>query len=69
MENFLMYTTTLPADPAPARTCRPTVSLTERGARLLALLRCREILPASSTTIAAVLDRRIDALLSDAGAD
>jgi len=44
---------------------RPTVSLTERGHRLLALLNCREILPTSSTTVAAVLDRRIADLLVD----
>lgn len=51
------------SDPAPARLCRPTVSLTENGARLLACLAAREALPASSTVVAAVLDRRIAELL------
>ena len=48
---------------------RPTASLTERGSRLLVLLHCQEPLPASAATVAAVLDRRIDALLEDVGAD
>jgi len=56
-------------DPAPASLNRPTVSLTERGARLLALLHCREILPSSSTTVAAVLDRRINGILEDVSVD
>jgi len=65
-----MHAVTVPTDPAPAPINRPTVSLTEKGANLLALLHCREMLPASSITVAAVLDRRIDALLvDDIGAD
>jgi len=56
----------LPADPAPSPLNRPTVSLTEQGRNLLALLRCRELLPASSTTVAAVLDRRITLQFADA---
>jgi hypothetical protein len=55
--------------PAPAPINRSIVALTERGHRLLALLKCREILPASSTTVAAVLDRRIGQQFADAGAD
>ena len=55
--------------PASTRICRPTVSLTERGARLLACLAARELLPESSTTVAAVIDRRIDALLGGGDAD
>ena len=59
-----------PAAPAPMSIDCPPVSLTGQGARLLALLACRELLPASSITVAAVLDRRIDALLGgDSGAD
>jgi len=53
----------LPADPASTSINCPTVSLTERGHRLLALLACREILLPSSTMVAAVLDRRIAGLL------
>jgi hypothetical protein len=59
--------TTLPDDPS--TTNRPTIRVTERGHRLLALLRVREILPASSTVVAAVLERRIDELLAEDLAD
>jgi len=62
-----MYAPVLPVDPA-LTINRPTVSLAERGHRLLALLRYQELLPASSTTVAAVLDRRIAGLLGDVGA-
>jgi len=56
-------------DPAPAPINRPTVHVTERGHRLLALLTCRESVPASSTTVAAVLDRRIAEQFANADAD
>jgi len=52
-------------DQAPTPINRPTIQLTESGYRLLALLRVREVLPTSSTTVAGVLDRRIDDLLGD----
>ena len=52
----------------PIPTDHQTIVLTERGHRLLALLHCREILPSSSTTVAAVLDRRIAGLLEDVDA-
>jgi len=58
-----------PADPAPAPLSRPTVGLTEQGYRLLALLTCRELLPASSTVVAVAIDRRIALQFADAGAD
>ena len=59
------------ADSGPAATLinRPLVSLTERGHRLLALLRCRELLPISSTVVAAAIDVRIGELLEDIGCD
>jgi len=57
------------ADSSPAPINRPTVSLTEQGRNLLALLKCREMLPASSTTVGAVLDRRIALQFADVGAD
>jgi len=68
-EEPTMHAPILSADPAPVLTDSDRASLTERGHRLLALLTCREALPASSTTVAAVLDRRIDDLLADVGAD
>jgi hypothetical protein len=46
-----------PATPAPFN--RPNVSVTERGANLLALLACLEILPANDTGIRTLLDRCI----------
>jgi len=68
-EDIAMHAPVLPAVPAPTLINRPTVPLTEKGANLLALLTCREALPASSTTVAAVLDRRIAEQFGDAGAD
>jgi hypothetical protein len=50
-------------DAAPASINRPTVSLTEKGANLLALLACRDHLPTADTVIRAVLERRIERLL------
>lgn len=39
--------------------------LTERGARMLALIRCQEALPGTWPALAVELDRRIAALLGD----
>jgi hypothetical protein len=50
-------------DDEPTPINRPTVSLTERGARLLALLACQERLPVTSPELSAVLDRHIGRLL------
>ena len=58
-----MHATVLPV--APAMLNRPTASLTEKGANLLALLTCRDRLPAADIEIRAVLDRRIVRLLDD----
>jgi len=52
------------ADVEPWR--RPTVSPTERGHRLLALPKRRELLPVSSTVVAAVLDRRLAVQFAEA---
>jgi hypothetical protein len=54
--------------PAPIEAPAPTVetiAITERGEKLLALIRCREALPGGWPWLAAELDRRIANLLTE----